>query len=276
MPKPTLFPASSELFRLVRDLADHREPVDRMTDVEIGRVVGFESARTSRWKHGLIEVSDAARLLALSQAFDLDLTVVSNVAAGYLSASDATSIVSSEDRLVRFLTEQVVLLGDDQALTISGADGTTGRVVRRGPGTYHRSARRSPQGALPSVVEERAVVLADDNPLTLELFRNLTAAETGLVGVATASASEALMLVGKLSPRLLVLDLFLGGVDGFAAIKSIMGGELGGHTEIIATSASLAPDIIRTALGCGALEVVQRPLRARVLSRLLGRVKKLP
>jgi CheY-like chemotaxis protein len=185
------------------------------------------------------------------------------------------TIVSSDDRLIRFLTDQVVLLGEEQSLTLSGVDGTVGRIVRRGPGTYHRSVRRAPQGtpALPS--EERAIVLADDNQQTLELFRNLCSEETGLLGMATSSATEALMLVGRLSPRMLVLDLFLGGVDGFAAIKSITSGEMGGHTEVVATSASLAPEITRTALGCGASEVVQRPLRARVLTRLLNKMRKL-
>ncbi|MCU0663428.1 MAG: response regulator [Myxococcota bacterium] len=275
MPKPPLFPASAELFRLVQETAHLLSPASPTSDAEIGRIVGFESARTSRWKYGLIAVSDSARLLALSQAFDLDLTVLAHVSAGYLSAAEATAILSSEDRLIRFLTEHSVLLGDQQALTISGAEGTVGRIVRRGPGAYHRAARRSPQGVATALASDKAIVLGDDNPQTLELFRNLCAGETGLVGVATASAAEALMLVGRLSPRVLVLDLFLGGVDGFAAIKAILSGELGGHTEIVATSASLAPEITRTALGCGAVEVVQRPLRARVLSRVLAKLRTL-
>ena len=101
MGQATIFPASRELFNLVRAVADRGG--EHMTDVDIGRVVGFESPRTSRWKYGKIAVDDAARLLALSQFFEIDLTLLANVAASYVSAADALDILGSERKLIRFL-----------------------------------------------------------------------------------------------------------------------------------------------------------------------------
>ncbi|MDJ0764547.1 MAG: hypothetical protein QNJ97_16335 [Myxococcota bacterium] len=272
----TLFPASRELFRLIRAIADSREAEGKIRDVEIGRLVGFESARTSRWKHGQIAVVDAARLLALSQAFDVDISILSQVAAGYLSAAEAMRILGNEDKLIRFLAEQVVLPTDYQVMSITGGGGTMCRVIRRSAGHYHRRTKRLSSDVRDTEEDEPCILLADNDRSAIEVFRNLTGPDTGITGVVSQSSTAALVVAGRLRPRLIIFDLFLGGVDGFSAVRSMTSDEGTQASEVVATSLSLTPEIIRTALGSGATEVLQRPLRSRILSRLISRVRQQP
>jgi CheY-like chemotaxis protein len=266
-----LFPASRELFRLARAVVDTRRPAERVSDAEIGRVVGLESARTSRWKHGQIAVADAARLLALSQSIGVDIAVLSHVAAGYLSAEEALVLLSSEREFVRFLGEQVLLPQDGHALTMVASDGTEARIVRHTVQHYERpfrrgtSARRAAEGREDDVV----VLLADDDAATIEMFSNLTGRGTGIVGVVARSLPEALVTAGQIRPRLAILDLFLGQADGFAALRSLRIHEATSATELVATSLTATPDVVRAAKGSGASDLLERPLRARPLGKLL-------
>ncbi len=244
-----------------------------MSDVDIGRVVGFESPRTSRWKHGQIAVVDSARLLALSQSFDIDICVLSHVAAGYLSTGDALKILSDEDKLCRFLGEQMVLSADQQAFSLTSGD-TVYRISRRSAGHYHRRAKRIGKGVRGTAEDDVVALLADDEKSTIEAFENLTGSDVGIDGVVARSGAEALVVAGRIRPQLIIVDLFLGGVDGFAALRSLTTDEATQGAEVFATSRSLTPDMVRAALGCGAVEVLQRPLRSRVLNRLLGRLRR--
>lgn len=274
MNPPTQFPASLELFHLVRRIADQNEESMRISDVDIGRAVGFESARTSRWKHGQIAVTDAARLLSLAQAFDINLTVLIHVAAGYLSADEALKVLEDESKLVRFLGEQLLLSKDHQALTLTSGDGMFFRVIRRSVGHYHRRVKRigHPDGDRDR--EEPTVLLADDDKSAIEAFANLTGANTGIQGVVARSGPEALVIAGRTQPQLIIFDMFLGQIDGFSALRTLASDAATQEALLVATSLSLTPEITRQALGCGAIEVVPRPLRSRVLSRLLARVRR--
>jgi CheY-like chemotaxis protein len=236
--------------------------------------VGFESARTSRWKHGQIEVSDAARLLTLSAALDADVTVLAHVAAGSLSAAEALVVLGDEGRLIGFLSERMVLGADEQSLALAGGRGAQARVVRRGPGRYERSVRRGSGGAKQGRGRELVALLADDDEGMAEIFSNLTGQGTGVTGVVARTGSEALLAAGRLRPSLIVLDLFIIGVDGFAALRALASQEATRTATLVATSLAITPEITRAALGCGASEVLQRPLRARVLGRLVGRLRR--
>jgi CheY-like chemotaxis protein len=274
MGRTTLFPASRELFKLIRAIADNSDSIDRMSDVDIGRIIGFESPRTSRWKYGQIAVTDAARLIALCQFFDIDLALLANVAASYLSADDAMEIVNNERKLIRFLGEQLVLPEDGQMLSFTGKDGVSYRLVQRRKGQHDRKTKKMSSGARGDEKEEPVVLLADDDKNTIDVFRNLTAHGTGVTGVVARSGPEALVAAGRLLPRLIIFDLFLGGADGFAALKSLAADEATGEAEIYASSLSLSPDIMRAATGCGVISVLKRPLESRALSRLIGGLRR--
>jgi CheY-like chemotaxis protein len=271
MAKAPLFPASRELFRLARAVVDATRPAERVSDAEIGRVVGLESARTSRWKHGQIAVADAARLLALAQSIGVDVTVLAHVAAGYLSAEEALAALATERDFLRFLGEQILLPADGQALSMVASDGTEARIVRHTAQHYERPFRRGSPARYPADDREDdiLVLLADDDAATIDMFGNLTGRGTGLAGVVARSLPEALVTAGRLRPRLAIIDLFLGQADGFAALRSLRAHEATSATELVATSLAATPDVVRAAKGSGASDVLERPLRARALGKLL-------
>ena len=259
-----------ELFEFVRAAADRLAPRERISDADLGRMIGLESARTSRWKHGRISISDAPRLLALSASLGIDISILSNVAAGYLTARDAELLVSSEKDFVRFLGEQIMPPLDGQSLTLISSDGSEARVVRRTATKYERPFKRgSSSRRLSEERREIQVVLADDDPVAAEVFSNLTGKGTDIEGLVARSIPEMLIMAGRLHPRLVIVDLFLGQADGFAAVRALTSSEDTSATEVVATSAVVNPDITRTALGSGASDLLARPLRARPLGRLL-------
>jgi len=244
-----------------------------MSDVAIGNIVGFESARTSRWKHGQIAVSDAARLLSLAQALDVDITVLSQVAAGYQTAEEGLAILSDEKKMVRFLGEELLLPSDGQELILTTGSGVQSRIARKGPGLYDRSSKRVSKSANPQG-QARTVILVDDDETTVNVFGNLTGADTGVNGIVARSGPNALVMAGQMRPDLVIFDLFIGQIDGFAAVRSLTTNDATrGRTTVVAASLSLTTDVVRAATGSGAAEVLKRPLRPRTLTRLLRRVR---
>ncbi len=274
MPRAANFPASKELFLLAREVADRQEPDvnNRLSDADIGRLIGFESARTSRWKHGQIAVQDAARLLALSQSLDIDLAVLAHVSAGYHSAAEAQEILSSPARLVRFLSEQLVLPGDNQSLTLIG-DNTRAKIIRRKQQHYRRSAKRLGREGVEESEETTTALLVDDSRQTISFFKRLTGPGTGFRGLVARNGPEALIMAGRFQPQLIIFDLYIGQTDGFAAIKSIVESDATSEADVIATTLNLTSEVSRAAMGVGAREVLQRPLNSRTLNALLNRAK---
>ena len=274
MSKNANFPPAKELFRLARAVADKLEllSTDRLSDADIGRRIGFESARTSRWKHGQIAVQDAARLIALSQALDIDLTVLSHVAAGYLTADEALAILGSSDNLVRFLGDQLVLPGDNQVMSLV-SETLRFKVIRRSPAHYRRGPKGLGKESAMESDDTPTVLLVDNSSSTIRNFKNLTSDGSGVEGIVASSAVEALILAGKHQPQVIIFDLFIGQADGFAAVRALSESDATSEAEIYAVSTALTPDIVRSALGSGAKEVLQRPLNSRTLGVLTARAR---
>ena len=274
MVKSPSFPASRELFRLVRAIADKLDLIEseRLSDADIGRFVAFESARTSRWKHGQISVQDAGRLIALSLALDIDLTVLTHTAAGNLTADEALELLATPSRLIRFLGDQVLLPRDNQAMTLLG-DGTRVKIIRRSAGHYRRSVKRIGREEMDEQADIPTVLLVDSAQTTIRTFKNLTGRDTGINGVVARSGSEALIIAGSMKPQLIIFDLFIGQVDGFQAIKNLVESDATSEADVVATSLSITQEIIRSAIGAGAREVLQRPLNSRTLGALVNRTR---
>lgn len=274
MKKTPVFPTSLELFELVRKVADTIFKDEKLSDADLGRMIGLDSARTSRWKHGQIAVNDAARLIVLSQSLSIDISILSHVAAGYLSSDDAAEMLTKDREFIRFLSEQIMLPKNEQALTILGSDGSEARIVRNTASQYDRPFRRTGTTRPLSKKEREVVVLlADDDDATIDVFSNITGKGTGITGVVSKTITESLIAAGQMHPRLIIMDLFLSGADGFQAIRSLCSHTATNASEIVATSKLLTPEIIRKARGCGASQVIERPLRARPLGKLLRDLK---
>lgn len=272
--KRSVFPTSRELFQLVRHVADIVYQDETLSDAALGRMVGLESARTSRWKHGQIAMDDAARLVSLSQSLSIDITVLCHVASGYLTSEEAIHLLNNEMDFLRFLGEQLVLPQNEQALTILDSLGSEVRIVRSSLTQYKRQFRRSDSGRpILKNEQERTALLADDDSATIEIFSNVTGPGTGVDGKIVRSLTELLVMAGDVKPQMVIMDLFLPGADGFAALRSLAASSALATAKIIATSSLISPDIIRKAKGCGASQILERPLRARPIGKLLRELR---
>ncbi|MBN2714557.1 MAG: response regulator [Deltaproteobacteria bacterium] len=272
--KIPVFPASRELFLLVRQVADKVYTDEPLSDAALGRMVGLENARTSRWKHGQIAVDDAARLVSLSQSLSIDITLLCHVASGYLTAEEALSVLADEVQFLRFISEQIVLPHNEQALTLLDSVGSEARVVRSSSTQYRRQFRRGGSGRpILKKEQEQTVLLADDEPGTLELFVNVTGPGTGIRGVVIRTLTDLLVSAGELQPQMIIMDLFLPGADGFAALRSLSASSVLSTARLVATTSLMTPDVVRKAKGCGAHQVIERPLRARPIGKLLRELR---
>ncbi len=240
-------------------------------DAEVGALVGFENARTSRWKHGAIDVSDAARLLALAEALDVDPSLLAHVAAGRIRADDAVPIVLDEERQVRWLAAAARPPREGAPLVVTGSTGLEIVVERRGRRKYERREKRGRPTSMPED-RSRVAILVDDDADTAAVFQNVVAQQPGFHAQIFSTPSQALVACGRLAPHLVLVDPFLPGADGFGAIRALARDPASRGAVIVAMVPRRTDEIVDRALGAGAAEVIDRPLRAAVLGRLLKKV----
>ncbi|MEM5516137.1 ATP-binding protein [Henriciella sp. AS95] len=109
------------------------------------------------------------------------------------------------------------------------------------------------------------VLIADDNPVnTLIAQRALESAGFSVSVVSTGR--DAVDIVQRLKPALILMDLRMPIMDGYEAMKSLR--SAGHKMPIIAISAEINPDIERRARAAGATGVAAKPLDAEALRRL--------
>jgi len=90
------------------------------------------------------------------------------------------------------------------------------------------------------------IVLADDHPVVREGLRGMLAAEPGLEVVGEAgSGSEAVALVRRLRPDVVLMDLRMPGGDGVEAITQIRASGDSGARIIVLTTYDTDADILR-------------------------------
>ena len=116
----------------------------------------------------------------------------------------------------------------------------------------------------------KTVLIVEDNELNMKLFRDLLEAH-GYQTSGTSNGFEALDLVRKLRPDLILMDIQLPLVDGYEATRRIKADPALAHIPIIAvTSYALSGDEAKTrAAGCDGY--IAKPFSPR---ELLAMVRK--
>ena len=116
------------------------------------------------------------------------------------------------------------------------------------------------------------IVIVDDEPDARELVREiLTRAGAGVE--AAASVSEAMEMIQRLQPDVLVSDIAMPGEDGFELIRKLrnLPPESGGATPAIALTAYAREDDRRHMLSCGFQAHVAKPVEPSELLGVLSR-----
>lgn len=94
-PAEVRFPQSKELFKFVRSVVIRALEIsenERINDMEIGKLAGYGSEETSRWKHGRIKFDSIERIMALHENLDVDEYLLLRVATGRMKADQALKI----------------------------------------------------------------------------------------------------------------------------------------------------------------------------------------
>ena len=117
----------------------------------------------------------------------------------------------------------------------------------------------------------KTVLIVEDNELNMKLFRDLLEAH-GYQTSGTSNGYEALDLVRKMRPDLILMDIQLPILDGYEATRRIKADAALARVPIIAvTSYALAGDEAKTrAAGCDAY--IAKPFSPR---QLLAKVREL-
>ena len=115
------------------------------------------------------------------------------------------------------------------------------------------------------------VLLVDDEADTLMLFKTTLESQGARVRPA-ATAAEALAIADEWRPRLLVSDLGLPGIDGYALLQAIRAKAAHRTLAAVAVTAYARPDDRARALAAGFDAYVSKPVDPAELVRTLAAV----
>ena len=115
------------------------------------------------------------------------------------------------------------------------------------------------------------ILIVDDEPANLFLLELIL--EDNYTIVKTNNGREALDLIEKEVPDLILLDIMMPGMDGLEVCKAIVSNELTKDIPIILVTAKIQDEDVEKGLNLGATDYIKKPisdveLKARVKSAL--------
>jgi len=123
----------------------------------------------------------------------------------------------------------------------------------------------------------KTVLIVEDNELNMKLFRDLLEAH-GYATSGTSNGFEALDLVRKLRPDLVLMDIQLPGINGIEAFKQIRADAKSARVPVVALTASVTPTDRSTINAAGFDAFVSKPINLKefldTVKRLLERAAK--
>ena len=115
------------------------------------------------------------------------------------------------------------------------------------------------------------VLVVDDNPLNLELVNDvLTSA--GFTVRQARTGEEALRSARELPPDLILLDIGLPGMDGYAAVRALKADPATRETITVALTAFAMPEDEARARDAGFDAYISKPLQTRSLAETVTRL----
>jgi CheY-like chemotaxis protein len=113
------------------------------------------------------------------------------------------------------------------------------------------------------------ILVVDDNATNLKLVRVLLSAEGYEVRTA-ADADEALALLGEFTPKLILMDIQLPGMDGLTLTRRIKGDPAHEGVIIVALTAYAMKGDEERILAAGCDGYVSKPIDTRALAAMVG------
>jgi len=168
------------------------------------------------------------------------------------------------------LTRRMVQLMDGR-IEVTSELGRGSRFTVKLPASASPGAGASAEAAPAEPVErERTVLYAEDNPLNVELIRQVLQLRPRIRLLVARNGQEALMMARNERPDLLLLDMHLGDMTGIELLN-LLRAEVGTTPlpACVALSADVMPGSLQRALEAGFDEYLTKPLDVIALMRCL-------
>lgn len=110
----------------------------------------------------------------------------------------------------------------------------------------------------------KTVLVADDSAISRELIREILVTEDFRI-IEVENGVEALVKAAEVRPDLILLDIQMPVMDGFAVIRQLRRDDRFLHIPVVALTASAMKDDRERALAAGFDEYVTKPIRAATL-----------
>ena len=147
-------------------------------------------------------------------------------------------------------------------LQTTPAEGDTAAASRPAPAPAAAAADVSP----------RTVLYIEDNAVNVVLMEAMLARLPGLRLLSAALPSDGLRLAQQERPDLVLLDIHLLEMDGFAVLHHLRANTATAHTPVVAVSAHALPADIDAALDAGFAGYITKPV---LLEELLDTVQRM-
>lgn len=124
--------------------------------------------------------------------------------------------------------------------------------------------------ALPNVGRNWTILYVEDNPDNIALVEQVLARQQGIKLLTTHSAELGLGLVQAHRPDLILLDINLPGMDGFAMLEQLHLIPEMENTPVIALSANAMPSAIQKAQKAGFVDYLTKPIDINALVQTIN------
>ena len=114
------------------------------------------------------------------------------------------------------------------------------------------------------------ILIVDDNPVNLKLIRVLLKGEGYDVRTAT-DAYDALEVLRTFTPRLILMDIQLPGIDGLTLTRQLKANPLHQHISVVALTAYAMKGDEEKALEAGCAGYITKPIDTRALCGVITR-----
>lgn len=116
----------------------------------------------------------------------------------------------------------------------------------------------------------RRVLIVDDDAKVLKALERGLKGTEGLEVETCGSGIEALVRIGARRPHVLVLDINMPELDGFQVLERLKANPATASIEVVVVTGDATAAIDKKAKGLGAKEVMEKPLSATALNRVLN------
>lgn len=121
-------------------------------------------------------------------------------------------------------------------------------------------AGTSASGPAAPEARTRRVLVVDDDALQLRATQRALRGHARIELTTADNAIDALLLVGTFRPDVVLMDLYMPGLDGLEACRRITTNPATRHVEVILTSAAMTDDLARLSRAAGATHALPKPV----------------